>query len=30
MGQAGRRRVEAQFTWSAIARRTAELYGSLV
>jgi alpha-maltose-1-phosphate synthase len=30
MGQAGRRRVEEHFTWSAIARRTAELYESLL
>ncbi|HWP29017.1 MAG TPA: glycogen synthase [Chloroflexota bacterium] len=30
MGQAGRRRVETLFTWSAIARRTAALYASLV
>jgi starch synthase len=29
MGQAGRRRVETLFTWSAIARRTAALYASL-
>jgi glycogen synthase len=30
MGEAGRRRVEEHFTWSAIARRTADLYQSLV
>ena len=30
MGEAGRRRVEEYFTWSAIARRTADLYESLV
>ncbi|HLH23686.1 MAG TPA: glycogen synthase [Chloroflexota bacterium] len=30
MGEAGRRRVEESFTWSAIARRTADLYRSLV
>ncbi len=30
MGEAGRRRVEERFTWSAIARRTADLYQQLV
>ena len=30
MGQEGRRRVLEHFTWSAIARRTAELYWSLL
>ena len=30
MGQAGRRRVEAHFTWGAIARRTGDLYQSLL
>jgi glycogen synthase len=30
MGQVGRRRVEEQFSWSAIARRTAALYESVV
>ncbi|CAA9557762.1 MAG: Glycogen synthase, ADP-glucose transglucosylase [uncultured Thermomicrobiales bacterium] len=30
MGAAGRRRVEAQFSWGAIARQTTELYTSLV
>jgi alpha-maltose-1-phosphate synthase len=30
MGEAGRQRVEAHFTWSAIARRTADLYETLV
>jgi alpha-maltose-1-phosphate synthase len=30
MGQAGRRRVEEQFSWSAIALRTAALYESLI
>ncbi|HTX01588.1 MAG TPA: glycosyltransferase, partial [Acidimicrobiales bacterium] len=29
MGAAGRRRVEEQFSWRAIAGRTAELYASL-
>jgi glycosyltransferase involved in cell wall biosynthesis len=29
MGQAGRRRVEEHFSWSAIARKTADLYASL-
>jgi alpha-maltose-1-phosphate synthase len=29
MGQAGRRRVEERFAWSAIAQQTAELYRSL-
>src|SRR4051794_5852591 len=29
MGEAGRRRVEDHFTWSAIARRTADLYEKL-
>ena len=29
MGEAGRQRVEAHFTWSAIARRTADLYEQL-
>ena len=30
MGKAGRRRVEEHFGWDAIARRTVELYGSLL
>jgi glycosyltransferase involved in cell wall biosynthesis len=30
MGAAGRRRVEEHFSWSVVARRTAELYRSLV
>ena len=30
MGLAGRRRVESDFAWSVIARRTVELYESLV
>ncbi len=30
MGEAGRRRVEEHFAWSAIARRTADLYRALV
>jgi glycogen synthase len=30
MGKAGRRRVEAHFSWSAVARRTQDLYRSLV
>ena len=30
MGQAGRRRVEQQFSWDAIAHKTADLYRSLV
>ena len=30
MAAAGRRRVDEHFTWSAVARRTAELYRSLV
>ncbi|MDQ3812130.1 MAG: glycogen synthase [Chloroflexota bacterium] len=30
MGQAGRTRVEREFSWSAIARQTADLYSSLV
>ena len=30
MGQAGRRRAEEKFSWSAIAEHTAELYRSLV
>ena len=29
-GAAGRRRVEAHFSWDAIAQRTAELYRSLI
>lgn len=30
MGKAGRQRVERLFSWDAIARRTVDLYGSLV
>ncbi len=30
MGRAGRRRAEEHFSWAAIARRTLDLYGSLV
>jgi len=30
MGRAGRARVEARFSWSAIARKTLDLYGTLV
>lgn len=30
LGQAGRRRAEAQFGWSAIAQKTADLYRSLI
>jgi len=30
MGEAGRRRVEKQFSWTAIAAQTVELYKSLV
>jgi alpha-maltose-1-phosphate synthase len=30
MGKAGRERVEAHFSWTAVARRTQELYQSLV
>ncbi|MBI2756497.1 MAG: glycogen synthase [Chloroflexi bacterium] len=30
MGRAGRQRVEAQFSWGAIARRTREVYAALV
>jgi len=30
MGNAGRRRVESNFAWSVIARRTADLYATLV
>jgi starch synthase len=30
LGQAGRARVEAKFTWSAVADRTADLYASLL
>ena len=29
MGKAGRKRAEAKFSWAAIARQTAELYGKL-
>ncbi len=30
MGRAGRRRAEGHFSWAAIARRTLDLYGSLL
>jgi len=30
LGLAGRRRVVEQFSWSAVAERTVELYGTLV
>ncbi|MDQ3805038.1 MAG: glycosyltransferase, partial [Acidobacteriota bacterium] len=30
MGEAGRRRVEEHFAWSAIARRTVDLYRNLL
>jgi glycogen synthase len=30
MGQAGRRRVEAQFSWAAIAERTEQVYGDAI
>jgi alpha-maltose-1-phosphate synthase len=29
LGAAGRRRVEQQFTWQAVARQTADLYAEL-
>jgi starch synthase len=30
LGEAGRRRVEAQFSWKAIAQQTIDLYGKLI